>query len=871
MNRMTPNLLAAAIGLALSAPAHGQVNETLRITTNADGGAGSLRNAVQIANAQVGPDRIEFAPGLGPIRLSSELVVADSLTMVGGASGQVIDAQGLSRILRYDGALGTGLRLERLVLQNGRTLAAGALFDFCSAGDGRGGAVCVRGDLTLDEVVIRDSRTTGIAADGGAVFVASGNTQVFNSVISGNRTEGDFALGGGISQYRGELALENSVIVGNTATQGQGGGVSAVDAGLLMRSSTLALNTALAGGGAYLYDGIGSQANVFNSTISGNEASSGDGGALRLNNLPLSLKNSTVTQNLAPSGRTGGIHHYATAARETRLYSSILAGNGADNFQADGASVMAGASYSLWGDAPAELDAFSFQNVSSNNPGVTVLADFDCAQVAGIGSQGRCVPVHGLAPGSLAIDAGANLSALPFDQRGFEFMRVNAGQADIGAYERQAAPALIVSNNADAGPGSLRAMVDRANRLVGVESLIGFQPGLPEIVLERGQIEIRQPMRIVGPGSAQSISGGQRWRIFGVTDPNAPLLLENLVLRQGRASLSAFGTGYTPNACSEAVPYGGAICSLGDVTIASSSIRDNRTEGDFGLGGGALVIGNLTLRDSRVAVNDTFGNDAFGAGLAVLGGAVIRNSVIDDNWTRGSNAPGGGLFAEGTVTIEASTISNNRTLGSDSRGGGLYLLGDSSLSNVTVSNNETTGVATNLDSSGGGIFAAANHLRLRNSTITGNSASEGAGGLAMLADYNGAAYVLELDSVILAGNTGPAGNFAADALVSVTADASLDGDGELPGVNLVSNMPNLGPLRDNSCAVPAGAPTLVEAECVRTHLPLPGSPALDNGSNPEPALNTDQRGSGFPRRVGPEVDIGAIESDPDSLFRDGFE
>jgi len=44
-----------------------------------------------------------------------------------------------------------------------------------------------------------------------------------------------------------------------------------------------------------------------------------------------------------------------------------------------------------------------------------------------------------------------------------------------------------------------------------------------------------------------------------------------------------------------------------------------------------------------------------------------------------------------------------------------------------------------------------------------------------------------------------------------------------------------------------------------THALLPGSPAIDTGSNPF-SLTTDQRG--FPRQIGTTVDIGAYEADP---------
>jgi hypothetical protein len=67
-----------------------------------------------------------------------------------------------------------------------------------------------------------------------------------------------------------------------------------------------------------------------------------------------------------------------------------------------------------------------------------------------------------------------------------------------------------------------------------------------------------------------------------------------------------------------------------------------------------------------------------------------------------------------------------------------------------------------------------------------------------------------------------------------------------PGTNLFGLDPLLAPLAYN------GGPTL-------THALLPGSPALDRGSNPD-GLTEDQRGYGFERVIGAAADIGAFES-----------
>jgi len=63
--------------------------------------------------------------------------------------------------------------------------------------------------------------------------------------------------------------------------------------------------------------------------------------------------------------------------------------------------------------------------------------------------------------------------------------------------------------------------------------------------------------------------------------------------------------------------------------------------------------------------------------------------------------------------------------------------------------------------------------------------------------------------------------------------------------NILGQDPLLGPLQNN------GGPT-------KTHALLPGSPAIDHGSNPA-GLTFDQRGPGFARSTGAGVDIGAFE------------
>jgi len=56
----------------------------------------------------------------------------------------------------------------------------------------------------------------------------------------------------------------------------------------------------------------------------------------------------------------------------------------------------------------------------------------------------------------------------------------------------------------------------------------------------------------------------------------------------------------------------------------------------------------------------------------------------------------------------------------------------------------------------------------------------------------------------------------------------------------------------------------------RSHAPAADSPVIDAG-NSAADRSYEQRGSGFPRVVGANADIGAIELDPERISTDGFD
>ena len=82
---------------------------------------------------------------------------------------------------------------------------------------------------------------------------------------------------------------------------------------------------------------------------------------------------------------------------------------------------------------------------------------------------------------------------------------------------------LVVSNDLDDGPGSLRAAVAMANATTGTSEVITFDTtffaSAKTILLTTGEIAITDGVTIQGPGAAMvSVSGNNAGRVFNVSD-----------------------------------------------------------------------------------------------------------------------------------------------------------------------------------------------------------------------------------------------------------------------------------------------------------------------------------------------------------------
>jgi hypothetical protein len=276
--------------------------------------------------------------------------------------------------------------------------------------------------------------------------------------------------------------------------------------------------------------------------------------------------------------------------------------------------------------------------------------------------------------------------------------------------DRTMPSALTVLNNADSGPGSLRAAIADAQS----GDQIVFDPSLDghTITLTSGQLDLSKSLDIEGPGADQlAISGNHQSRIFNISG-GATVTIAGLTITNGQ-SVGANG--------------GGILNNASTLTLANDVLSHNQT---LGLPGGSVrggAIENaagaiLTVTDSLFTDNQAIGGVGGGAGTGGaisigIGGslghtAYLRHCTFIGNQalggTGGGPAAGGAFFnrTEVASTVTDCIFLGNQSIGGNggasgfSRGGGIYNTdGSLSVENSTFLGNQALGGSNNTGSS----------------------------------------------------------------------------------------------------------------------------------------------------------------------------
>ena len=395
-------------------------------------------------------------------------------------------------------------------------------------------------------------------------------------------------------------------------------------------------------------------------------------------------------------------------------------------------------------------------------------------------------------------------------------------------------------------------------------------PGAGEDAARSGDLDLTSALTITGAGGdATIVDGADLDRVFDVL-AGTTVTLEGLTVRNGSLPLTAQGGGIrnggtlvlgdsivTDNQVGSG-GQGGGIYTSGVLTLSNSTVTGNTAGGGEGggLGGGIVNVGTLTVEHSTISANRS---EANGGGLANSGTAELSESTIADNVAA---AQGGGVVNDGgTLRITMSAISGNTAGMGGGIANGVYSASTLTVINSTISGN-TAGQFGGGGLANGSFWSGVGSTTLNNVTIARNTAgnySDGSGGGGGIRNIAG---TVTLSNTLLAENTDRDGT-AEDCggalislgynLIQVTTGCALSGNA---GLDVVGVDPQLGPLADN------GGPTA-------THALLPGSPAIDAGTPPEPPLGalacaaSDQRGVARPQDGDgdgvPICDIGAFE------------
>lgn len=354
------------------------------VTSTADSGLGSLRRAVDIL-ADGGT--IRFAPGL-----TGETITLTSGPLV--VSGKTVNIVGTDA----PGLTVSGGGTDRVFIINA---GAAANISHLTIADGFGwqlaGGILNNGSLTLDHVTVTRN-------------------------VMGTDA-GDFWQGGG-GIYNGNgatLNLIDSSVVNNTAAWSGGGVYAFFNSTIKIVRSTISGNISADVGGGLRSLG---NAEITNSTISGNTATGWYGGALFVTDGVVKLTNVTIADNVSPAWAAADVFvgTFTSANATLTLANTIIA------------SAQANCFFAPWGSGVVTLaadhnnvftDATCFAGASDQ-----VVAD---AGLAPLANNGGPTQTHALLAGSPAIDTADAAICPDTDQRGI--LRPQGGGCDVGAYE----------------------------------------------------------------------------------------------------------------------------------------------------------------------------------------------------------------------------------------------------------------------------------------------------------------------------------------------------------------------------------------------------------------------------------------------------
>jgi hypothetical protein len=358
------------------------------VTTLTDGDPGSLRDAINQANASPGHNDINFKVSGTCFLTQGQLDITNGdLTIDAQGQTEVVDAGQNSRVLEINAGIKDTTTLIGLTITNG------------NVGNDDGGDIRVDGgNLTLSGTTVSNASPYNgpYATNGGGIYMGPSSGQLI--VSAGSLIENNSAVyGGGIYSANGDLIVDNSTITGNSASADGGGIYTTGLAGptTTVSNSTISNNAAWSGNGGGIFSGgillpdgtyTGVVTNIDQSTFEKNSAGyspytwpTGYGGGLAQFNVPapdpsvpsLSVTRSTFSSNSAGIGGGIAVESSDLADGQTRIANIVRCVFENNTVIRDGGGVyMAGHwatdGYWLW---PADYDTIRGSTFTNNTAG----------------------------------------------------------------------------------------------------------------------------------------------------------------------------------------------------------------------------------------------------------------------------------------------------------------------------------------------------------------------------------------------------------------------------------------------------------------------------------------------------------------------
>lgn len=334
------------------------------------------------------------------------------------------------------------------------------------------------------------------------------------------------------------------------------------------------------------------------------------------------------------------------------------------------------------------------------------------------------------------------------------------------------------------GKGKPASCSEKAlNKALSGGGKVTFNCGSKPVTIRVTNQKVISANTVIDGGNLITLSGGGKNRIFS-TNHYVKLTLKNLTLANGfandrggaiynsyQSTLAVINCKFKNNVSQKAGEHGGGAifsfpaakvivhkstftgnkASIGgaiwglnsDLTVTNSTFTGNKAvDGNMGRGGAIYVDGANGDNGKIIVRNSTFTNNyATSYGGAFFNSLYNNNKTIVENSTFSSNHAGGGINGQGgaiwstgdptgvygiwkhpgnktTLTVKNTTLSGNTA---SEQGGGIWLGRHPAGINIT---NTTLSHNTASNSNGGAITLGDNSkLNITNSTITGNKVS----------------------------------------------------------------------------------------------------------------------------------------------------